>query len=202
MAEPLETPDRAVGRAVQRLRTQAGLSQAEMAERMRERGWKWLQPTSWSVEQGKRPLRFAEAVDLAPLLGARLEDLLSDPLEGTLREARALASDADTERSRAQVRAAELTAQADALADVQRASRGEQVTFGPHPASRARSALADLPDDRLTAILGHLGADDQTIQEVLEIRAADQRGETMGDVFGAVLWGTLHDLVPTLRAAP
>jgi hypothetical protein len=95
-----------------------------------------------------------------------------------------------------------LTAQADALADVQRASRGEQVTFGPHPASRARSALADLPDDRLTAILGHLGADDQTIQEVLEIRAADQRGETMGDVFGAVLWGTLHDLVPTLRAAP
>lgn len=173
-----------------------------MAERMRERGWKWLQPTSWSVEQGKRPLRFAEAVDLAPLLGARLEDLLSDPLEGTLRETRALASDADTERSRAQVRAAELTAQADALADVQRASRGEQVTFGPHPARRARSALADLPDDRLTAILGHLGADDQTIQEVLEIRAADQRGETMGDVFGAVLWGTLHDLVPTLRAAP
>lgn len=47
-----------------------GRSQEWLAEQMRERGHeKWSQSTVWSVEKGKRPLKFSEALDLAQVLG-------------------------------------------------------------------------------------------------------------------------------------
>ena len=39
---------------------------------MRERGWRWAQATVWNVEKGERPLRLAEAEDLASILGVGL----------------------------------------------------------------------------------------------------------------------------------
>lgn len=45
------------------------MSQQALADRMRERGWKWSQATVWAVEKGERPLRLAEAMDLAQILG-------------------------------------------------------------------------------------------------------------------------------------
>lgn len=55
--------DDAIGRALRTLR--GGRSQQELAEEMRSRGWKWTQATVWGVESAKRPLRLAEAQDLA-----------------------------------------------------------------------------------------------------------------------------------------
>ena len=42
--------------------------QATLAERMRERGWKWSQATVWAIERGDRPLRLAEAEDVVRVL--------------------------------------------------------------------------------------------------------------------------------------
>lgn len=54
-------------------------SQKELGERMAERGWKWSQSTVWSVESGKRPLRYGEAVDLCGILGISLDQLSGEP---------------------------------------------------------------------------------------------------------------------------
>lgn len=71
---PPEDREAAIGAVVADLR--GTLSQKALAEKMRERGWKWSQATVWSVEQGERPLRLAESVDLAEILEAELTDLV------------------------------------------------------------------------------------------------------------------------------
>lgn len=65
--------DDQVGRAV--VSARGARSQQEVADLMKNRGWKWSQATVWSVESGRRPLRFLEALDLAEVLGVRVEDL-------------------------------------------------------------------------------------------------------------------------------
>jgi hypothetical protein len=60
------TPDEKIGRNLARLR--GNRSQKDIADAMRERGWKWSQATVWSIEKGERPLRVAEAADLAQIL--------------------------------------------------------------------------------------------------------------------------------------
>ena len=66
------TPDQRIGRNIQALR--GDMTQSDLAAGMRERGWKWTQPTVTSVEKGDRPLRLAEAVSLSEILevGPRL----------------------------------------------------------------------------------------------------------------------------------
>ncbi len=61
----MATSDDQIGRNVAECRDRIGMSQKDVAERMRELGWKWSQATVWSVEKGERPLRLAEADDLA-----------------------------------------------------------------------------------------------------------------------------------------
>jgi hypothetical protein len=88
--------DRRIGEAVIALR--AARTQQAVADDMRERGWKWSQATVWSVEKGERPLRLAEAGDLAEVLGAdSASDLLLDETE---REIERYARWADRERRR------------------------------------------------------------------------------------------------------
>lgn len=61
-------------------------SQEWLAEQMRSRGHeKWSQSTVWSVEKGKRPIRFTEAADLVQILGLRyVEDLMRTKSEAVL----------------------------------------------------------------------------------------------------------------------
>lgn len=68
----------AIGARVAAHRTAAATTQQELADAMRECGWAWAQPTVCDVEQGKRPLRLAEADDLATILGTGIRSLLSD----------------------------------------------------------------------------------------------------------------------------
>lgn len=60
--------DTEIGSNVQRERERLGVSQQALADVMRDRGWKWSQATVWSIEKGDRPLRLAEALDLAQVL--------------------------------------------------------------------------------------------------------------------------------------
>lgn len=54
-------------------------SQKSLGEAMRARGHRWSQATVWSVEKGDRPLKLAEAVDVAAELGVELDTLLRPP---------------------------------------------------------------------------------------------------------------------------
>lgn len=54
-------------------------SQTELARAMRNRGWKWSQSTVWAIEKGDRPIKLAEAVDLADELRVRIGDLVQQP---------------------------------------------------------------------------------------------------------------------------
>jgi transcriptional regulator with XRE-family HTH domain len=55
-----------------------GVSQAELASRMRERGHRYVQQTIVKIEQGERVVRITEAADLAASLGASLGELMRD----------------------------------------------------------------------------------------------------------------------------
>ncbi|WP_272950274.1 excisionase family DNA-binding protein [Nocardioides cynanchi] len=65
--------DEQIGRNVLVLR--GSTTQQAVADAMRERGWKWSQATVWSVEKGERPLRLAEAEDLAEVFGVPMQRL-------------------------------------------------------------------------------------------------------------------------------
>lgn len=44
------------------------MTQQELADRMRERGFKWSQATVWDVERGKRPMRLTESLEVVAIL--------------------------------------------------------------------------------------------------------------------------------------
>lgn len=63
--------DAQIGQAVERFRKNAELTQSALARAMSERGWKWNQNIVAKVESGGRPLRLAEANDLATILNTQ-----------------------------------------------------------------------------------------------------------------------------------
>jgi hypothetical protein len=67
-ATPDPQTDAAIGRDVMGAREAAGLSQADLAAAMAERGFRWSQATVYNVEKGKRPLRFNESQHLRELI--------------------------------------------------------------------------------------------------------------------------------------
>jgi kynureninase len=75
--------DAQIGKRLAELR--GDTSQANLAAAMAERGHKWSQATVWSVEAAKRPLRLAEAADVAAILGIEVRELLvQDRVQKTL----------------------------------------------------------------------------------------------------------------------
>ena len=58
--------DEQIGKNLARLR--GDMTQKELAAAMKARGCRWSQTTVWSVENGERPLRLAEAEDLRDIL--------------------------------------------------------------------------------------------------------------------------------------
>lgn len=85
--------DRQIGRTMAILR--GDKTQQAVADEMRRRGWRWSQATVWSVEKGERPLRLAEADDLATVLGTpSVHAFLTEPIgayiqQGVLRTSNA-----------------------------------------------------------------------------------------------------------------
>ena len=71
--------DRHIGQTMAILR--GDKTQQDVADEMRQRGWRWSQATVWSVEKGDRPLRLAEAEDLAAVLGTvSVHSFLTEPV--------------------------------------------------------------------------------------------------------------------------
>lgn len=67
--------DQVVGANIQRYRTLLSISQAQLAERMTQRGHAMQQQTILKIEKGARPLKFSEAVAMADCLKIEVQDL-------------------------------------------------------------------------------------------------------------------------------
>ena len=67
--------DERIGQNLEILR--GDTSQKDLADRMRERGFKWSQATVWSIERGERPLRLSEAQEVADILVRPIDMLLA-----------------------------------------------------------------------------------------------------------------------------
>jgi transcriptional regulator with XRE-family HTH domain len=70
-----EDADKRFGNNLRRLREEADMTQAELAQAMTERGWPWHQSTVARVESGRQSVRFSEAEVLAKILGVALDRL-------------------------------------------------------------------------------------------------------------------------------
>jgi hypothetical protein len=66
--------DVVVGQNLAKLR--GDRTQQDIAEAMREAGYKWSQATVWSVEKGERPIRLSEAESLAGILKCSIDRML------------------------------------------------------------------------------------------------------------------------------
>lgn len=65
-------------------RVRAGMSQKDLAEAMRKKGFRWSQATVWAVEKGERPLRLAEAEAIGQVLDVQFHLLLRSSTEVSL----------------------------------------------------------------------------------------------------------------------
>ncbi|TCJ23541.1 XRE family transcriptional regulator [Microbacterium sp. PI-1] len=69
------TSDEQIGKNLVELR--GDLSQKDLADAMRKRGFRWSQATVWGVEKGERPLRLTEAEAVAEVLGESVNMLVA-----------------------------------------------------------------------------------------------------------------------------
>ena len=70
--------DSIFARRLRAIRTQAGVTQKQLADRMAARGYKMLQSTVAKIESGERPVSIGEAVQLAEVLGVDLGELITE----------------------------------------------------------------------------------------------------------------------------
>ena len=61
--------DKYAGQTIQALRQERELTQEDLANRMRFKGYKWSKATVGAIETGERPLRLTEAKDVLDCLG-------------------------------------------------------------------------------------------------------------------------------------
>lgn len=76
MTETGPTFDELVGRNIQELRTARAMSQSTLAKELEDRGLPFRQQTIVKVEKGQRPLRLAEAEQIAHVLEVDIDTLV------------------------------------------------------------------------------------------------------------------------------
>lgn len=81
----MTTNDEQIGRNLASMR--GDMSQKDLADEMRKRGFKWSQATVWSIEKGERPLRLAEAESVADIVVRPLDVLLARDGEASVHAA-------------------------------------------------------------------------------------------------------------------
>jgi len=211
----VDNRDAVIGSSVHRLRTGRGLSQQDVADAMRTHGWKWTQSTVWSIEADRRPLRLAEAADLAGILGTSLPDLLQDPLSSLLNERETRAHQYAQERDLAAAGAHVLESPIAALHALAAAHAGEDVRLETYGIGIALDAFGDVPWDRCAAILDYLGVPSADIERLSSqyrehfSRMLDTNTDPMAGepkpldhpdfALWSALWEALHRALPSLH---
>lgn len=77
LVENEESAEAIAGRQCRALRMKRGWSQTDLARRMSARGFEMSQTTVAKLENGKRPLRVDELVELAGIFGTGIVELLT-----------------------------------------------------------------------------------------------------------------------------
>lgn len=201
----MEQRDAAIGSTVHRLRTGRGLSQQDIADAMRERGWKWNQTTAWSIEADRRPLRLSEAVDLAAVLGTTVEGLLQSPLDRVLRTLRTDLARADRHWTEALEQRVTLHDRLGPLEQLQAAASGQPVTW-TDPVLTTWTALGWMDRDEFTDVLTQLDVPEDRhaklagLHEHISTAALHTDPMDLGDLIGdyAPVWAALSEALPTL----
>jgi transcriptional regulator with XRE-family HTH domain len=138
--------DERAGRLIQEIRQSEGLTQADVAQAMAERGFPMHQQTILKIEKGLRPLRLAEALALAEVLKMDLGLFSEEPLDETLsrwandiQEAELRAIGALEEWVR-EVRVAResLMMLSESGVDLEELSLGEELNFALDPVETVR----------------------------------------------------------------
>lgn len=87
-----------IGSAVRSHRERRGMSQAELARRMKNQGYSWYPATVARTETGERPLRLDEALSLAGILGVTIQALYTAPTASSAEEDQLVSAIMQTER--------------------------------------------------------------------------------------------------------
>ncbi len=72
--------------SLKQARTLMGLTQAEVAEEMSKRGFKWHPPTVYKVENGERQIQLGEALELARILNRSVDDMAKPETDAQRRQ--------------------------------------------------------------------------------------------------------------------
>lgn len=202
-------PEAAIGLSVARFRAASGLSQQQVADQMRELGWRWVQPTVWSIEQGRRPLRLAEAADLAGVLGTEMDAFLASPDEDPIERLIAgLVSEVAVLRRRrddAEARLHEVLMRREALADLARAREGQPVGWPDGPA-RLWTVFGWIDSAEVRDVLVHLGVGEDEAQSLADAHEGAQANDVdpaapVVTEFTGRAWAALRQALPTLSEA-
>ena len=151
----MSTTDSQIGQNLVTLR--GDMSQKDLATRMRTLGWKWSQATVWSVETGERPLRLAEATDLAQILNTHVSRLTGTEAGAALEQlSRQVQEAQQTLRTNLQTyRRAQF-----ALASAADRALGKGVKL-PHAGAMIESSLRTTPEDVLESMRRQQGRIDR-----------------------------------------
>lgn len=76
MVSVMPSMDEQIGRNLVKLRGE--MSQRDLADAMKARGWKWSHVTVGAVERGERPLRLSESEDIKRILGSQFPLTMAD----------------------------------------------------------------------------------------------------------------------------
>lgn len=156
---------------------------------MRAAGWALTQPAVAKIELGKRPLRLAEAVDLAQALGVRVDDLVASPLLSAHMRFRDDLRMRDRELDAATYRRSDAESRIRRLSDLSRLPDGDPVYWGDPP-SLLRDLLGDLQDAHVDGILLEIGLIPAEVDSISK----------SSDRWGA-MWRALHERFPNFHDA-
>lgn len=171
-----------IGRAVQQLRTAAGMSQGELAEQLSELGENFHQQTILKIEKGTRALKFTEAVKIARVFQVSVDSLIysQDRLEESLETRRrfdaVMEGLAELERKTesvqySRIELADWAAKEDRAADDLQAARG---ILSMDPAAIVRNAGNEV----LRAVFAELpGVENTEKNRSLELLRWDPTGD-------------------------
>lgn len=187
--------DRTIGRSIARHRQKRGWTQQQLANQMRRHGWPWTQQMVGKIEKGLRPVRFAEAGDLAVLMSVTTQDLLLSPLETAVQEVRRQRAQARTELERTKERALVLEA-------LLAASTGAEMQLSDPESSMTFAFWVPVFDwSETLEILSYLGATDLDLEPIKSLAESALAHQGDPRPVGKALWELLQRLLPTLRSA-
>lgn len=192
-APGLET-DRAIGAAMARHRLARGWTQQDLADQMRDRHWPWTQQMVAKMEKGARPVRFAEARDMAQVFRVSPQELLSNPLESAVEEVR-------RQRRLARKQLEDTKHRIQVLEALLAASTGAEMQI-PSPVTSVLFAfrVPNFDWSETVAILTHLGASERDLSPIRSLMEAALAQGGAARPVGEALWELLQRLLPSLSS--